>query len=245
MKKSIARTLVFALLLCISSALGETVMTPYDAIARMMDGKSFTLSIRAEDAVGLEDYLAPFGGEITCSLRREGEAILLTAASAGDAYLTAAADASGYQLETNLSENGKLSGAWADLGADVTFRESDGERAVSIRISTREHAHISIDFSITGEDVTDYVVDTGFRIMNPDGTFWNIFDTVTAGGGKAGRESVISIVSPEWGIEGEGEEAEVRENGTITLSRRESYSVTLNYDEIGTLTFISELVISE
>ena len=245
MKKSIALTLYFALLLCISSALGETVMTPYDAIARMMDGKSFTLSIRAEEAVGLEEYLAPFGGEITCSLRREGEAILLTAVSAGDAYLTASADAAGYQLETNLSENGKLSGTWADLGASVTFKESDGERAVSIHISTREHANISIDFSINGEDATDYVVDTGFRLMNPDGTFWNIFDTVTASGGKASRESVISIVSPEWGIEGEGEETAAQVDGTITLSRRESYLVTLNYDEIGTLTFVSELVISE
>ncbi len=245
MKKSLALLLAFVLLLGVCSALGETVKTPYDALVSLMQGKSFTLTMRAEDVAGLEDYVNPFGGEITCSLRQEGDAILLTAASAGEKYLNITADASGYQVETNLIENGKLSGAWAELGANVTCKETDGEKAVSIRISTAAHANINFDFSVAGEDMTDYVVDAGFRLMNPDGTFWNIYDTVTASGGEASRESVISIVSPEWAVEGGGEETVEETDGKIILSRREAYLVTLDYEELGTLTFVSELVISE
>ncbi len=245
MKKSLALLLAFILLLGVCSALGENVKTPYDALVSLMQGKSFTLTMRAEDVVGLEDYTNPFGGEITCSLRREGDTILLAATSAGEKYLNITADAAGYQVETNLIENGNLSGTWAELGANVSIKESEGEKAVSIRISTAEHANIHFDFSVAGMDVTDYVVDAGFRLMNPDGTFWNIYDTVTASGGEAARESVISIVSPEWAIEGEGEETVEETDGTIILSRREAYLVTLNYDELGTLTFVSELVISD
>jgi hypothetical protein len=245
MKKSLALLLVFSLLLSICTALGENVKTPYDALVSLMQGKSFTLTMRAEDVVGLEDYVNPFGGEITCSLRQEGDTVLLTAASAGEKYLNITADAAGYQVETNLIENGVVSGTWAELGPNVTYKETDGEKAMSIRISTAEHANINFDFSVVGVDVTDYVVDAGFRLMNPDGTFWNIFDTVTATGGEATRESVISIVSPEWAIEGEGEETAEETDGAITLSRREAYLVTLNYDELGTLTFVSTLVISE
>lgn len=245
MKKSLALLLVFSLLLSICTALGENVKTPYDALVSLMQGKSFTLTMRAEDVVGLEDYVDPFGREITCSLRQEGETVLLTAASAGDKYLNITADAVGYQVETNLVENGNISGSWAELGANVTCKETDGEKAVSIRISTAEHANINFDFSVTGEDVTDYVVDAGFRLMNPDGTFWNIYDTITASGGEATRESVISIVSPEWAIEGEGEETVEETDGAVTLSRREAYLVTLDYEELGALTFVSTLVISE
>ena len=221
MKKSLALLLAIILLLGVCLALGESVKTPYDALVSLMQGKSFTLTMRAEDVVGLEDYVDPFGGEITCSLRQEGETVLLTAASAGDKYLNITADAVGYQVETNLVENGNISGSWA------------------------EHANINFDFSVTGEDVTDYVVDAGFRLMNPDGTFWNIYDTITASGGEATRESVISIVSPEWAIEGEGEETVEETDGAVTLSRREAYLVTLDYEELGALTFVSTLVISE
>ena len=245
MKKSIALLLVISLLLSIGSALGENVKTPYDALVSLMQGKSFTLTMRAEDVAGLEDYVNPFGGQITCSLRQEGDTILFAAASAGEKYLNITADATGYQVETNLIENGLVSGTWAELGANVTCKETDGEKAVSIRISTAEHANIHFDFSVAGVDVTEYVVDAGFRLMNPDGTFWNIYDTVTTSGGEATRESVISIVSPEWAIEGEGEETAEEADGTVTLSRREAYLITLNGDELGTLTFVSELVISE
>ena len=64
-------------------------------------------------------------------------------------------------------------------------------------------------------------------------------------GGEATRESVISIVSPEWAIEGEGEETVEETDGAVTLSRREAYLVTLDYEELGALTFVSTLVISE
>ncbi len=245
MKKSLALLLVFSLLLSICTALGENVKTPYDALVSLMQGKSFTLTMRAEDVVGLEDYVDPFGGEITCSLRREGDTILFAAASAGEKYLNITADTAGYQVETNLVENGNVSGTWAELGANVSLKESDGEKAMSIRISTAEHANINFDFSVVGVDVTDYVVDAGFRLMNPDGTFWNIYDTITASGGEATRESVISIVSPEWAIEGEGEETVEETDGAVTLSRREAYLVTLDYEELGALTFVSTLVISE
>ena len=237
--------LAFCLLLGACGAMAEQVKTPYDALVALMQGKTFSLTMRAEEAEGLEEYLEPIGGEITCTLRREGDAVLLTAASAGEKYLNARADAEGYQVDTNLFENGKVSGTWAALEAEVTLRESEGEKAVSIRMTTADHAMINFDFSVTGEGITDYVVDAGFRLMNPDGTFWNIFDTVSASGGQAARESVISIVSPEWAIEGEGEETAEETEGTVTLSRREAYLVTLNYDEIGTLTFVSQLVISE
>ncbi|MBQ6256524.1 MAG: hypothetical protein IJJ60_08055, partial [Clostridia bacterium] len=93
MKKSLALLLVFSLLLSICTALGENVKTPYDALVSLMQGKSFTLTMRAEDVVGLEDYVNPFGGEITCSLRQEGDTVLLTAASAGEKYLNITADA--------------------------------------------------------------------------------------------------------------------------------------------------------
>ena len=136
MKKSIALLLVISLLLSIGSALGENVKTPYDALVSLMQGKSFTLTMRAEDVAGLEDYVNPFGGQITCSLRQEGDTILFAAASAGEKYLNITADATGYQVETNLIENGLVSGTWAELGANVTCKETDGEKAVSIRIST-------------------------------------------------------------------------------------------------------------
>ena len=56
---------------------------------------------------------------------------------------------------------------------------------------------------------------------------------------------MISIVSPEWAIEGEGEETVEETDGAVILSRREAYLVTLDYEELGALTFVSTLVISE
>lgn len=244
MKKCLSLILAAALLLGVCSALGEAVNTPYEALAALMDGKSFTLTIRAEDVDGLEDYMASFGGTITCSLRQEGESILLTAASAGDAYLNAAADVSGYQVETNLLENGKFAGTWAELAANATLTDGDGEKGLSVRFTTADHAIISFHFSVTGTDADDYEVDSGLSVMNPDGTFCSFFDTVTASGGETTRESLISIVSPEWTIEGEGVETAQQGEQTI-LTRRESCAVSLDYEEIGSLTLISELVIAE
>ena len=247
MRKYLALLVAAGLLLCACGGLGESARTPYDALSALLAGKTYTLTLHAEEAEGLEDYLAPYG-DVTCALYQEGDRIVLTAACQGEAYLNAAADASGFRIETNLPElleEGALAATWQEMAATVSLTESEEGKDLTLRMTRPDHGMITIRFSIQGLDPAEYTVDTGLSIMNPDGTFISVFDTASASGGASARESVISVISPEASIEGEGEETVTQGENAVILTRRDTYTVTYDYEEIGTVTVVSQLVIAQ
>lgn len=243
--KKIAALWTVVLLLCAWGALAETVQTPYDALARLMNGKRFALTLRAEDAEGMEEALAPYGGALRCSLEQVKDVLVFRAESEGEASFSVKLDAAGYTVKGYLTEPVSFAGTWAEAAPTVDYTEEAGGRALIIRMTGPDHALVTITCTLTGTEAEDYALDYGVMLLNADGTIQNFFDTVSASGGASARESLICVGDYDLTVEGEGEETVTREDGSITLSRRDAYTVSLDYEEIGALTLVSELVISE
>lgn len=239
MKKWIA-LLLAALLLGVCCAQMESADSVYDALAHLMNGRTFTLTVTAESETEiLANVIAQYGA-VTCALRQENDELLLTAACDGDAYLNAAATKDGVRFDTNLIENGTFSSDWAAL-APVITREAD---SFSVTMTGPDHELIRFTCKVSGTVPDDCQVEIDIGYITGPGNVHSLWDGITNEGGETSREFYFTFSEEEYGLACEGASTvKTAEDGSLILTREETGVLTYQEDELGEITFRSTLTI--
>ena len=236
--KKILALLPAILLLGVCSAQTESAGSMYETLTHLLRGRAFTLTVTAEsDLEGLADIIARYG-TVTCTLRQENDAILLTAACDGDAYLNAAANAEGVRFETNLTENGTFSSLWAAMVPVITC-EAD---TFSVTMTGPDHELIRFTCKVSGTTPDDCQVEIDIGYITGPGNVHSLWDGITNEGGETRREFFFTFSEEEYGMETSGTSAvETAEDGSLIITREETGVLTYQEDEIGEITFRSAL----
>ena len=244
MKKACLFVLVSLLLLVGASAVAESDASVYSILVSLMNERQFTLTVSAEGTDAVAEKIAEYG-KITCTLRQEKGRIILNGVCEGDAYLTAVATPEDIRIETNLIENGSMAFDWASLlpNASMTVDEK-GAKTVSARMTGPDHEMIDFTCKVLASDLTDYQVEIRIGYITGPGNVHSLWDGLVHQDGEASREFYFTFSEDELDIVGDGAEtAETAEDGTITITRDETYLVTFDEEEQGELTIHAQLVI--
>ena len=231
MKKMFSVLLCVLLLLTAQPAAFAEEPSVYDALMSFVDGREFSLTVRAEtEAEGrLADMLSAYG-TIRATLRQEGDELLLHAACEGDAYLKLTANAETVSFETNLLENGRQSYAWSALEPSVIL---DGER-FEVSMTGPDHELIRFSFEISAESAEEYDLEIQIGYITGPGNVHSLWDGVGCHGGESSREFYFSFSEEEYAVEGDGVEILNRAaDGGLTITRDDEYTVTYLDDELG------------
>lgn len=91
-------TLLSCLLLC---ATAEEDPNLYRLYAELLGNREITLTVNAENVVGLEDTLAPYG-TVVCSAKQEAGKIIVHVTCDDELLASAEADEAGIRVESTL-----------------------------------------------------------------------------------------------------------------------------------------------
>lgn len=241
MKKLFALLLASLLLLSVLPvAFAEDAPSVYDALVSLVNGRTFTLTVSAEADGELADVIARYG-TVTCTLRQDGDRLLLNAACEGEAFLNVTADAEGLAFETNLLENNAQNYTWASLEPSVKL---DGGR-FEVSMTGPDHELIRFSCSIDGESPDDYYAEIQVGFITGPGNVHSLWDGLSAHEGEAAREFYFSFSEEEYALEGEGAESVERADDGLTITRDEELTVTYNEDELGTVAIHAVLTVTK
>ena len=231
MKKIIALLLVTLLLIAaLPAALAENASV-YDTLCALVRGRTFTLTVSTEAEGELKDLLAPYG-TITGTLRQTDDTFVLKVTCEGEAYLTVTADAAAVTLDTNLLENTPVSFDWAVLEPVIELTDSK----VQVEMTGPDHELIRFSCELDGESLENYDVEIQIGYITGPGNVHSLWDAVSSHGGESSREFYFTFSEEEYGLEGEGSETvETDADGRLTITREETYAVTHNEDDAGSL----------
>ena len=232
-------TVLLILLMLAACAQAEETMTVYDVLAGLIGGRQFTLTVTAEGTEGLEDIVSDYG-TVVCDLRREDEKILLDVTCDGNACLNVCAEAEKVKFDTDLIAFGSFESEWAALEPNVSV----DDHQISITMTGPDHELISFSCKVTGSDPADCRVEIRAGFITGPGNVYSLWDGITNTDNETSYEFYFSFSEEEYVIEGEGTNTVgSTDDGGIFLNREEECIVTVNEDEIGTLTIRSTLTI--
>ena len=230
--------LLLALFLMVSAA-ARAEQTVYDVLNGLMGDREFTLTVSAEAEGSLADIAAKYG-RADCSLRRENGGIRLSVVSEGGAYLNVCLTEDGVSFDTDLIENGTFQSSWEALLPEV----SAGAGTISIRMTGPDHELITFSCKAEGSGPSECGVQVQIGFITGPGNVHTLWDSITSSDGEAGREFYFTFSEEEYALEGTGTAAAVTGGDGITvITRDETCTVTLNEEELGTVTFRSVLTI--
>lgn len=245
MKKLCAWMLsVLALVSCLAgSAMAETETDAFGLFSSLLGGCELTLTVSAENIDGLEEVFAPYGS-VMCTVKQENDQIVVSAICDGVVYLTAAADAQGIRLETNLLDAASIQCGWDTLMPNITLTGGEESRVLKITMTGPDRELINFSCKVTGTDLSDYRVELQGGFITGPGAVYGLWDTLSAKQGSASREFALTFGESEILLEATGEEtAAVDEAGCVSITRLDDCTVYLDDEEIGTLTIRTVLSI--
>lgn len=238
MKKITALLLVVFLIASLSiSAFADSENDVYSLLTGLVNGRSFMLTVTAEDVDGLEDFLAPYVSFV-CTVKQEDDTIVLDVTAEGEAYLKATANAEGVTLSTNFIEMEDVVTTWDALMPNITV-ENEDIKVIKIGMTGPNQELISLSFKLKGESLDDYQAEVYVGFITGPGAVYTLWDSFGAKDGSSNRDFAFTWDESEVLTEGSGTEA--FEDGCIV--RDDETTVYQDDEEIGTLTIHSELVI--
>lgn len=236
----LALVLVVSMTAC---AFAEGENDVYGLLSGLMNGHSFTLTVTAEEAEGLEEFLAPYGSFL-CTLQQEEDTIVLDVTTEGEAFLKATATAEGVTISTNFVEMEDVSVTWQTLVPNVTLTREEGVVSLKIGMTGPDKELINFTFKAKGTDLSDYSADVYVGFITGPGAIYSLWDSFGAEEGSSVRDFAFTFDEYEVMVYGEGEElTEEAEDGSVTIVRTDAYTVEYDAEEIGTLTIHAELTI--
>lgn len=244
MKKFISLLLtVAALLSCLSvCAIAEEETGLYALYSRLLGDREITLTVTVQNAAGLEDALAPYG-TVACTAKQERGKILVSVTCNGEVLAAGKADESGILVESPLLGIEPTTLSWEALAPHVTLTEGND---FSLKTSMTGPGQELINFSAKaqGSDLASYALGFQGGFITAPGAVYGLWDDLTGKEGSTTRSFCVTFGESEIVVEGSGQETvEEAEDGTLTVTRTEDCTVSMNEDEIGTLTICSVLVV--
>lgn len=232
-------TLLSCLWLC---AMAEEETGLYALYSRLLGDREITLSVNAENAVGLEDTLAPYGA-VVCTAKQEDGKILVSVTCNGKVLAAGEADENGIRVESSLLGIEPTTLSWEALAPHVTLAEGND---FSLKTSMTGSGQELINFSakVQGTDLISYKLCFQGGFITGPGAVHSLWDNLTGKDGSTSRDFCVTFAESELVVEGSGEEtAETAEDGTLTITRIENCTVSMDEEDIGTLTIHSVLVV--
>ena len=244
MKKITALLLAAVMLIaCVTGmARAEETANVYDLFSGLLDGKTMTLTVTAED-VDLSEEI-PLPGDMVCTACTTEDAIVITFTCDGEAVAAATLNTEGVTLETILEGLETISCSWETLNPSITMTREENKAALKISMTGPEQELINFSVKVTGTELNNYAVSVQAGFITGPGAIYALYDDFSSEEGKSYRCTAYTWDEYMLSAEGDGEEtAEVAEDGTMTVIRTDVCTVLMDDDEIGTVTFRSELVL--
>lgn len=237
MKKICALILTLALCCCTAAVAESNV---YDLLTGLMNGRTFTQTLDAENVDGIEGLEEM--GRVNCTAAQADGVITLSMTCESDAYLLATAAAGGVHLETNLVAMEPVDVTWETLAPNVAVSEDDnGAKSIKIGMTGPDREMINFSVKVKGADLSDYQVEFNGGFITGPGAVYSLWDCIGARDGSSSREFAFTYDEHEVYFEAEGEETVTEADGGMTIDRTEELAVSLDEEEIGALTLLSAL----
>lgn len=244
MKKLIALLLsLIALLSCLwLCATAEEEPGLYQLYAELLGNREITLTVNTENVVGLEDELAPYG-TVVCTARQDAGKITVRVTCGAELLASAEADETGIRVESTLLGIAPTELTWETLNPHVTVISEDGS-AIKTSMTGPERELINFTAKVQGTDLSSYKLSFQGGFITAPGAVYGLWDDLAGSNGSTSRDFCITFGESEIVVEGSGEEAaETAEDGTLSVTRTENCTVSMNGEEIGTLTIRSVLAV--
>lgn len=214
----------------------------YQLYAKLLGNREITLTVNAENVVGLEDTLTPYG-TVVCIAKQKAGKITVRVTCGDELLVSAEADEAGIQVESALLGIAPMELTWETLNPHTTVTCEDGS-TIKTSMTGPEQELINFTAKVQGTDLNDYKLSFQGGFITASGAVYGLWDNLTGSNGSISRDFCVTFGEGEIVVEGSGEEAtETAENGTLTVTRIENCTVYLNEEEIGTLTIRPVLVI--
>lgn len=231
-------TLLSCLWLC---ATAEEEPNLYRLYAELLGNREIILTVNAENVVGLEDALAPYG-TVVCTAKQEAGKITVRVTCGDELLASAEADEAGILVESTLLGIAPLELTWETLNPHVTVTDEDGS-TIKTSMTGPEQELINFTAKVQGTDLSSYKLSFQGGFITGPGAVYGLWDDFTGKDGSTSRDFCVTFAESELVVEGSGEETtETAEDGTLTITRIENCTVSMNEEEIGTLTIHSVLV---
>ena len=232
-------TLLSCLWLC---ATAEEDPNLYRLYAELLGNREITLSVNAENVVGLEDTLAPYG-TVVCTVKQEAGKIIVHVTCDDELLASAEADEAGIRVESTLLGISPLELTWEALNPNVTITHEDGS-TIKTSMTGPEQELINFTAKVQGTDLSSYKLCFQGGFITGPGAVYGLWDDLTSKDGSTSRNFCVTFAESELVVEGSGEEtAETAEDGALTITRIENCTVSMDEEDIGTLTIHSVLVV--
>lgn len=232
-------TLLSCLLLC---ATAEEDPNLYRLYAELLRNREITLSVNTENVVGLEDALAPYG-TVVCTAKQEDGKILVSVTCNGEVLAAGEADESGIRVESSLLGIEPTTLSWEALAPHVTLAEGNDFSLKTSMTGSRQEL-INFTAKVQGTDLSSYKLCFQGGFITGPGAVHGLWDNLAGKDGSTLRDFCVTFAESEIVVEGSGEEtAETAEDGTLTITRIENCTVSMDEEDIGTLTIHSVLVV--
>ena len=244
MKKLISLLLTTLVLFsCLSMCAMAEEPSLYALYSRLLGDREITLTVTSENVTGLEEALAPYG-TVVCSAKQEDGKILLSVTSNGAALAAGEADETGIRVESPLLGIAPTVLSWEALNPRLTLSKEDAS-VLSSSMSGPAQELINFSVKVQGTNLTSYALGFQGGFITAPGAVYGLWDDLTGEDGSTTRSFCVTFGESEVVVEGSGEETvEEDEDGTLTITRAEDCTVSMDEEEIGTLTIRSVLVVS-
>lgn len=233
-------TLLSCLWLC---ATAEEEPNLYRLYAELLGNREITLTVNAENVVGLEDALAPYG-TVVCTAKQETGKISVRVTCGDELLASAEADEAGIRVESALLGIDPMELTWKALNPHVTAVTEGASSTIESSMTGPERELIRFTAKVQGTDLSNYKLSFQGGFITGPGAVYGLWDDLTGSNGSTSRDFCVTFGESEIVVEGSGAETtETAEDGTLTITRIENCTVSMNEEEIGTLTIHSVLVV--
>lgn len=216
----------------------------YQLYAELLGNREITLTVNAENVVGLEDALAPYG-TVVCTARHEAGKIIVRITSNSELLASAKADESGILVESTLLGIVPMELTWEALNPHIIVTHEDGS-TIKASMTGSEQELINFTAKVQGTNLSNYKLSFQGGFITGPGAVYSLWDDLTSKDGSTDRNFCVTFGESEIVVDGSGmETTKTAEDGTLTVTRIEHCTVFVNEDEISTLTIHSDLVIKE
>ena len=214
-------TLLSCLWLC---ATAEEEPDLYQLYAELLGNREITLTVNAENVVGLEDTLAPYG-TVVCSAKQEAGKIIVHVTCGDELLASAEADEVGIRVESTLLGISPLELTWEALNPRVTITHEDGS-TIKTSMTGPEQELINFTAKVQGTNLNNYKLSFQGGFITGPGAVYSLWDDLTSKDGSTDRNFCVTFGESEIVVDGSGmETTKTTEDGTLTVTRIEHCTV--------------------